>query len=94
VEIKSYRRKEWLQPASDATVRKTASVCHRAPPISGIGWVSELVEIAGRIDIFADRRDYGAALLPGPAALTNGLAELQNIIKRWASKAAPRRADV
>jgi iron complex transport system substrate-binding protein len=31
------------------------------PLISGIGWVSELVEIAGGIDIFADRRDQGAA---------------------------------
>jgi iron complex transport system substrate-binding protein len=30
------------------------------PLISGIGWVSELVEIAGGIDIFADRRQ-GAA---------------------------------
>jgi iron complex transport system substrate-binding protein len=29
--------------------------------ISGIGWVSELVEIAGGIDIFADRRNQGAA---------------------------------
>src|SRR6516162_7678287 len=31
------------------------------PLISGIGWVSELVEIAGGIDIFADRRNQGAA---------------------------------
>jgi len=31
------------------------------PLISGIGWVSELVEIAGDIDIFADRRNQGAA---------------------------------
>jgi iron complex transport system substrate-binding protein len=31
------------------------------PLISGIGWVSELVEIAGGIDIFADRRSQGAA---------------------------------
>jgi iron complex transport system substrate-binding protein len=31
------------------------------PLISGIGWVSELVEIAGGIDIFADRRNKGAA---------------------------------
>ena len=31
------------------------------PLISGIGWVSELVEIAGGIDIFADRRHQGAA---------------------------------
>ena len=29
--------------------------------ISGIGWVSELVEIAGGIDIFADRSNRGAA---------------------------------
>jgi iron complex transport system substrate-binding protein len=31
------------------------------PLISGIGWVSELVEIAGGIDISADRRRQGAA---------------------------------
>jgi iron complex transport system substrate-binding protein len=111
------------------------------PLISGIGWVSELIEIAGGIDIFADRRDQGAAkdrivtmeevierqpeviigswcgkkfrservasrpgfarvpavqrqdmyeikssliLQSGPAALTDGLAELQKIIGRWA----------
>ena len=111
------------------------------PLISGIGWVSELIEIAGGIDIFADRRHLGAAknrivrteevvarapdliigswcgkkfrpervavrpgfaqipavqlrdvneikslliLQPGPAALTDGLAELQTIVGRWA----------
>ena len=31
------------------------------PLISGIGWVSELVETAGGIDIFADRAGQGAA---------------------------------
>jgi iron complex transport system substrate-binding protein len=31
------------------------------PLISGIGWVSELVEIAGGVDTFADRRNQGAA---------------------------------
>jgi iron complex transport system substrate-binding protein len=31
------------------------------PLISGIGWVSELVEIAGGIDVFADRMNQGAA---------------------------------
>jgi iron complex transport system substrate-binding protein len=31
------------------------------PLISGIGWVSELVEIAGGIDIFPDRGKHGAA---------------------------------
>jgi iron complex transport system substrate-binding protein len=113
------------------------------PLISGIGWVSELVEIAGGIDILADRRNQGAAkdrvvtadevvarapdliigswcgkkfrpervmaragfgqtpavrhqdlyevkssliLQPGPAALTDGLAELQRIIERWATR--------
>jgi iron complex transport system substrate-binding protein len=112
------------------------------PLISGIGWVSELIEVAGGIDIFADRAGRGAAkdrvvtidevvarkpdmiigswcgkkfraervmarpgfdrtpavqhqdvyeikssliLQPGPAALTDGLAELQRIIERWAS---------
>src|SRR6516162_11821718 len=111
------------------------------PLISGIGWVLELVEIAGGIDIFADRASQGAAkdrvvtvdeviarepdviigswcgkkfrpervmvrpgfaqtravqhqdlyeikssliLQPGPAALTDGVAELQKIIERWA----------
>jgi iron complex transport system substrate-binding protein len=113
------------------------------PLISGIGWVSELVEIAGGIDIFADRGNQGAAkdrvvtteevvarepdliigswcgkkfrpeqvvardgfgqipavrhqdlheikssliLQPGPAALTDGLAELQRIIEGWATR--------
>src|SRR6266581_5771651 len=113
------------------------------PLISGIAWVSELVDIAGGIDIFADLRNQGAAkdrvvtagevvarepeliigswcgkkfqpervaarpgfhqipavqhldmyeikssliLQPGPAALTDGLAELQRIIERWASR--------
>jgi iron complex transport system substrate-binding protein len=111
------------------------------PLIAGIGWVSELVEIAGGVDIFDDRRNQGAAkdrvvtneevvarepdliigswcgkkfrpervatragfdripavqhqalyeikssliLQPGPAALTDGLAELEKIIRRWA----------
>jgi iron complex transport system substrate-binding protein len=114
------------------------------PLISGIGWVSELVEIAGGYDIFADRRNQSAAkdrvvtveevvarepdliigswcgkkfrpervatragfdripavqhqdlyeikssliLQPGPAALTDGLAELQRIIGQWAKPA-------
>jgi iron complex transport system substrate-binding protein len=112
------------------------------PLISGIGWVSELVEIAGGVDIFANRAKQGAArdrvvtvdeavarepdliigswcgkkfrpervvlrpgfvqipavqhqdlyeikssliLQPGPAALTDGLAELEKIIERWAN---------
>jgi iron complex transport system substrate-binding protein len=116
------------------------------PLISGIGWVSELIEIAGGTDIFADRGHQGAAkdrivtmeevvarepdliigswcgkkfrpkrvatrpgfaqipavqqqhmyeikssliLQPGPAALTDGLAELQKIIKRWACPSSP-----
>jgi iron complex transport system substrate-binding protein len=119
------------------------------PLISGIGWVSELVEIAGGVDIFADRRNQGAAkdrivtpdeviagepdliigswcgkkfrpervgarngfdripavehqdlyeikssliLQPGPAALTDGLSELQRIIESWATR--PRNGGV
>jgi iron complex transport system substrate-binding protein len=111
------------------------------PLISAIGWVSELIEIAGGIDIFADRASQGTAkdrvvtideviarqpdliigswcgkkfrpervagrpgfaripavqhqdmyeikasliLQPGPAALTDGLAELYKIIRGWA----------
>jgi iron complex transport system substrate-binding protein len=110
------------------------------PLISGIGWVSELIDIAGGIDIFADLGNQGPAkdrvvtaeevavrepdliigswcgkkfrpervmarpgfdrtpavqhqdmyeikssliLQPGPAALIDGLAELQRIIGRW-----------
>ena len=113
------------------------------PLISAIGWVSELIEIVGGVDIFADRRNQSAAkdrivtveevverepdliigswcgkkfrpervvarpgfdripavqrqdmyeikssliLQPGPAALTDGLTELQRIIERWASR--------
>jgi iron complex transport system substrate-binding protein len=111
------------------------------PMISGIHWVSELIEAAGGIDIFADHARSPAAkdrivtaaevvarrpdiiigswcgkkfrpervrarpgfadvpavaggaiyeikspliLQPGPAALTDGLAALQQIIERWA----------
>jgi iron complex transport system substrate-binding protein len=114
------------------------------PLISGIGWVSELIAIAGGIDIFADRAGRGAArdrvvtidevvaqepdliigswcgkkfrservmarpgfdrtsagphqdayeirssliLQPGPAALTDGLAELQRMVERLAVRA-------
>jgi iron complex transport system substrate-binding protein len=113
------------------------------PLISGIGWVSELVEIAGGIDTFSDRNCQGRAkdrivaleeviarkpdliigswcgkkfrpervaaregfdcvpavqhqdlyeikssriLQPGPAALTDGLAELEKIVQRWATR--------
>jgi len=113
------------------------------PLISGIAWVSELVDIAGGIDIFADLGNQGAAkdrvetaeevvarepdliigswcgkkfrpervaarpgfeqipavrhldmyeikssliLQPGPAALTDGLAELQTIIEGWVNR--------
>jgi iron complex transport system substrate-binding protein len=31
------------------------------PMISGIGWVSELIDAAGGIDVFADRISYGSA---------------------------------
>ena len=111
------------------------------PLISGIGWVSELVEIAGGMDVFPDRARQGGAkdrivsaaeviaaapaiiigswcgkkfsaakvrarpgfldvpavrndrlyeikspiiLQPGPACLTDGLDELQRIIRAWA----------
>jgi iron complex transport system substrate-binding protein len=54
-----------------AEVRERASCLPRRPRvffeewddplISGIGWVSELIQIAGGIDIFADRAGRGAA---------------------------------
>jgi iron complex transport system substrate-binding protein len=113
------------------------------PLISAIGWVSELIETAGGIDVFADRACRGSAkdrvvtpdeviernpdliigswcgkkfrpervatrpgfaqlpavqhrdvyeikspliLQPGPAALTDGLAALQEIIASWACR--------
>jgi iron complex transport system substrate-binding protein len=113
------------------------------PLIFGIGWVSELIETAGGIDVFADRASRGSAkdrvvtpnevmerrpdliigswcgkkfrpervaarpgfarlaavqqqdiyevkspliLQPGPAALTDGLAALQDIITGWANR--------
>jgi len=34
------------------------------PLISGIGWVSELIDIAGGVDIFADLRNQGPAKGP------------------------------
>ncbi len=58
------------------------------PLISGIGWVSELIEIAGGEEVFPELRKQMAAkdrivsphdvivagiLQPGPAALTDGL---------------------
>src|SRR5260370_21901415 len=117
------------------------------PLISGIAWVSELLEIAAGIDIFAGRRNQSAArdrvvtaeeivarepdliigswcgkkfrpeciatragfdripavqhqdlyeikssliLQPGPAALSDGLAELRKIIERWVYRARRR----
>ncbi len=70
--------------------------------ITGIGWVSELIGIAGGEDIFPERaadrpgwRDIPAVannhlyeikspliLQPGPAALTDGLDALCEIIDR------------
>lgn len=116
------------------------------PLISGIGWVSELVEAAGGIDLFAELSNGRAArdrivkpeevvrrapdiivgswcgkkfrpekvaarpgfadvpavrtgalheikspliLQPGPAALTDGLAALQAIMRRWSAQVFP-----
>jgi len=140
-------RRAWLKPkAARRTYQSGRKVFFEEwdnPLISGIGWVSELVEIAGGIDIFADRRNESAArerivtaeevvarqpdliigswcgkkfrservaardgfdrvpavqnqdlyeikssliLQPGPAALTDGLAELHKIVQRWATR--------
>src|SRR5829696_841395 len=69
------------------------------PMISGIGWVSELIDAAGGTDVFADRAGFSAIpavrdgalheikapliLQPGPAALTDGLAALRAIVVAW-----------
>jgi iron complex transport system substrate-binding protein len=44
------------------------------PLISGIGWVSELIEIAGGIDIFADRKNQGAA--------KNRIVRMEEVVER------------
>ncbi len=109
------------------------------PMIAGIGWVSELIEAAGGIDVFADRAHGQSAkerfviaeevierkpdilvgswcgkkfrpekararpgferlamheikspliLQPGPAALTDGLAALEQIVQAWGRESA------
>jgi iron complex transport system substrate-binding protein len=117
------------------------------PMISGIGWVSELIDVAGGVDIFADRATCKSAkdrivtaeevirhepdiiigswcgkkfrsekvakrsgfdriaavqngavyeikssviLQPGPAALTDGLAALQTIVKNFEDRVSKR----
>jgi iron complex transport system substrate-binding protein len=155
--VKASERAEQLAARLEAGLAQARSRAERLPKrpkvffeewddplISGIGWVSELVEIAGGVDIFADRANQAAArnrvvtidevvarepdliisswcgkkfrpervmirpgfaqvpavqhqdlyeikssliLQPGPAALTDGLAELQQIIERWAKRA-------
>jgi iron complex transport system substrate-binding protein len=59
-----------LEAALDAACKRAERLSKRPrvffeewddPLISGIGWVSELVEIAGGIDIFAERRNQSAA---------------------------------
>jgi iron complex transport system substrate-binding protein len=44
------------------------------PLISGIGWVSELIEIAGGIDVFADRKNQGAA--------KNRIVRMEEVVER------------
>lgn len=58
------------------------------PMITGIGWVSELIGIAGGEDIPAVANNHlyeiksPLILQPGPAALTDGLDALCEIIDR------------
>jgi len=56
------------------------------PLISGIGWVSELIEIAGGLDIFAARRNQGAAKdrIVTPQAVITRQPDL--IIGSWCGK--------
>jgi iron complex transport system substrate-binding protein len=59
-----------LSATIDATRRRASTLPRRPliyfeewdePMICGIGWISELIEIAGGVDIFADRARAGAA---------------------------------
>jgi iron complex transport system substrate-binding protein len=56
------------------------------PLISGIGWVSELVEIAGGIDIFAERSNQGAAKYRVVTAEEVIAREPDLIIGSWCGK--------
>src|SRR5262249_31674824 len=56
------------------------------PLISGIGWVSELIEIAGGIDVFADRRYQGAAKDRVVTAEEVVVREPDLIIGSWCGK--------
>src|ERR1700726_960397 len=56
------------------------------PLISGIGWVSELVEIAGGIDIFADLGNRGAAKDRVVTAEEGVVREPDLIIGSWCGK--------
>jgi hypothetical protein len=59
-------------------------------PLRGrIGWVSELIEIAGgRGDGEVHEIKSADILQPGPAGLTDGLKQLQGIVAHWGARAA------
>lgn len=63
---------------------------HGGVPLRGqIGWVSELIEIAGgRGDGEVHEIKSADILQPGPAALTDGLKQLHGIVARWGARAA------
>jgi hypothetical protein len=64
------------------------------PLISGIGWVSELVEIAGGVDIFANLRNQGAAKDRVVTAEEVVAREPDLIIGSWCGKKfRPERGD-
>ncbi len=56
------------------------------PPIAGIGWVSELIEIAGGVDVFADlRHEQGAkARILDPAQVIAAAPDV--ILASWCGK--------
>jgi iron complex transport system substrate-binding protein len=56
------------------------------PPITGIGWVSELIEIAGGRDVFAERRGCQAARdrIVSPEAVIAAAPDL--ILASWCGK--------
>lgn len=57
------------------------------PPITGIGWVSELIDIAGGVDCFAERARSGAArgrILADPGEVVERAPDV--IIGSWCGK--------
>jgi iron complex transport system substrate-binding protein len=64
------------------------------PLISGIAWVSDLIEIAGGRDVFAELREHGSARERIVAADEVARRDPQIILASWCGKPVDRAAIV